>query len=100
MSHVKTGFMSAFVICHKELFNGKNSFLCKFLFWYQIIPKFDSFQREQILGLNYFKEHLKIKNRYMSNFIFQKIFFQVTDFTKVKYNPLISHESYNGTHVL
>ena len=52
MSHVKIRLMSAFVICQKkqvlDYFRGNYNFLCKPIFWYQIIPKSVIFKKNKL----------------------------------------------------
>ena len=60
MPHVKIRLMSAFVICQKSIenyFNGKYNFLCKLIFWYQIIPKSVIFKNKTNFTVQLFKKN-------------------------------------------
>ena len=57
MLHVQTRLMSAFVIFQKSSLNDfreKYNFLCKYIFWYQIVCKRVIFKIKTNFSLNFF----------------------------------------------
>ena len=67
MSHVKTRLCWHLSFARNQVldyFIGKCNFLCKLIFWYQIIPKSVIFKNKTNFRLKYFK----IKNNFQYSF--------------------------------